>query len=647
MKTLLLSKEISLQNDIWPVKIVISCLFILLVTPWLLLGEGKVKTWEEKYSDELYIYELVEENIEINKDWTSEKKIHYIINIQKEGAKDTGIGEIKLDYNRDYEVLTDIKALVINKDGQKLKYKTIQDLAPYSGEPMYSSNRIKVITMPEVVPGNKIDYEVKWHTKKPCIPHTFCTNFSVSMPVPVKMIRYQLKIPKDMPLQIQNQNSDLKPRIENNGKSLIYTWEKENNEKFEFEEYLPALADIWEEIQISSLKDWKEIDSWYGGLVNKNLKVSNILKAQVQELIAGQTTDQDKAQAIIKYIQNNVRYISMSFGEYNYEPHPAAEVYLNKYGDCKDQTILAITMLKEAGITAYPCLFRNESDGSISGKLPMPLYFGHVILGIVLEEKIVYTDLLFKGYRLGDTPMDMQGAYLFVINGQGGLFASLPILAEKENTIITEADINLRRNGSALIVQEKQYNNSVSVSLIQRWKDYTEKEKREFLQRIEEQSAPGGKIIENKFENIDKEYSLIKHIIKCEVPKWAEVSGDYMSFNMGIIERSEQFTKKERTHSLWFQTNFVTSNVYDYHVPAGYHIVSVPEDKQLSSPFLDFTRSYLRNGNDIKEREIMRYKRALLPVTDYEKVQDIFERLPQMTKEKIIIEKDKEFNKKH
>jgi transglutaminase-like putative cysteine protease len=300
---------------------------------------------------------------------------------------------------------------------------------------MYSSSRVKIITMPEVVPGNKIDYSAKISATQPDLPRTFYKNYSISMPVPAKMIRYQLIIPKGVVLNIQNQNTDLAPKIEEQGKYIIYTWEKENNDKFEFEEYMPAYGDVWAGINISTLKDWPAIDSWYWGLVSKNIKASPAIKAKVKELIAGLSADKEKAQSIIKYMQDNIRYVSMSFDEYNYEPHAVEEVYLNKYGDCKDQTVLAITMLNEAGITAYPCLFREEKSGDMSGQLPMPLYFNHVILGVVLDGNIVYTDVLFKGYRLDETPLDIQGAYLIVINGQGGKFDRLPIVGEKENSM--------------------------------------------------------------------------------------------------------------------------------------------------------------------------------------------------------------------
>ena len=129
------------------------------------IAQDKPVSWEEKYSDESYIYTLIENTIEVKQDWSFAEKIHMITKIQKEDAK--SLGEIPIEYDKSFQEVRDIKAYIITPGGKKLKYKSIQDLNPYSGSPLYSDKRIKVVTMPNVVPGSVIDWEAALVTKKP------------------------------------------------------------------------------------------------------------------------------------------------------------------------------------------------------------------------------------------------------------------------------------------------------------------------------------------------------------------------------------------------------------------------------------------------------------------------------------------------
>jgi hypothetical protein len=48
------------------------------------------KAWEEKYKENIYVYELVARDISINLDGTSQTRTHTILKLQKESGKDAG-----------------------------------------------------------------------------------------------------------------------------------------------------------------------------------------------------------------------------------------------------------------------------------------------------------------------------------------------------------------------------------------------------------------------------------------------------------------------------------------------------------------------------------------------------------------------------
>lgn len=625
-------------------RIIISLCIVILISSIICANESN-KAWEEKFKDELFVNLLIEEIVQVNKDWTYRVDSRNKIRVQKKEAKDLDIGEIEIEYNSNYEEIKKIKAFITLPNGKKLKYTKIQDFAPYSGDPMYSDYRIKIISMPNVVPGSIIEWEVSKIVKRPYIKNTFTYIFDLSHRTPVKMLKYQLKIPKSMLLNIKSQNTDIVPVIEQRRRNTVYNWSSQENDKYEIEELMPPQEEFSQEIQISSMKEWKEIDQWYWELIKNNLRISEEMRIKVKELVMDKKTDKEKVQAIIKYIQDNLRYVSMSFGSYNCEPHKVDEIFTNKYGDCKDQTMLAIALLAEAGITSYPCLYPREAIGEASKNLPMILFFDHVILAIELENRLFYADILLKEYRFDETPIYIQGKYVFVINGKGGKFQQLQILEEKDNTHISELKAKINCDGSAAVEQEIKMMRHSSAVLRKRWNNQTEKQRKEYFEKLNEAVAPGGKVTVNEFKNIKEEYNRIVHNLKYEAPNWVDISGDFMSFGLGIIEREDILTKKERIYPIMFDYNYLIKDINTYHIPEGYIVVHIPEDIELKSEFREFYRTYRQENKNIIEEQFIKYKRCRLPLSEYGKMQDYLNKIPQITKDKIMIKKQDNISK--
>ena len=77
------------------------------------------------------------------------------------------------------------------------------------------------------------------------------------------------------------------------------------------------------------------------------------ITAQTQSLIAGAPDFYTKLSRITEYIQKNIRYFIVMRGIGGWQANHAADIYRNRYGDCKDKTTLLISMLQAAGIHAF------------------------------------------------------------------------------------------------------------------------------------------------------------------------------------------------------------------------------------------------------------------------------------------------------
>src|SRR5439155_11285792 len=103
-------------------------------------------------------------------------------------------------------------------------------------------------------------------------------------------------------------------------------------------------------------------------------------------LIAGAPDFYTRLSRITESIQKDVRYFVVSRGISGYQANHAADIFRNRYGDCKDKTTLLIAMLRVAGINAYYVPV-DDRRGIVDPDGPS-LYGNHMITAIEIPADI-------------------------------------------------------------------------------------------------------------------------------------------------------------------------------------------------------------------------------------------------------------------
>jgi len=404
--------------------------FTVIAAGSIAVAKERTSSFDKKHQDASVLFLLYDTEIRINKDWSYVTKIHKRAKVLKEDAQD--MGEIPIYYDSNREKITNLEAFTITPDNQKHPYSKMQDLNIYDGYPMYSDSRVKVVTLPQVTIGSILEHKFTMESKGLPIKNAFWYQFFVDAPVPTKELRFSITMPKSLGIKYKEFGLTRKPKITQDKENITYSWiVKDIEPKEDMEDFLPPPTpqSIEEGIEFSSIKNWVEISNWYSTLVKKNLKITPGIEKAVIKIAKDKATAKDKTRAILEYVQKDFRYVSMSFGDNTLEPHPTDEVFKNKYGDCKDLSLLCKAMLNIVGINSSVCLFNTEfSLSDPQYDLPIPSLFDHVIL-LVEDPKgeSFYIDPVLKGYDMGEFPLEYQGAYIFVINDSGGKFAKFPI----------------------------------------------------------------------------------------------------------------------------------------------------------------------------------------------------------------------------
>ena len=69
------------------------------------------------------------------------------------------------------------------------------------------------------------------------------------------------------------------------------------------------------------------------------------LESKAKTLLAGAATEDEKITRLYTFVATGTRYTGINFGVGRFQPHAAAEVIANGYGDCKDKHTLPAVLL--------------------------------------------------------------------------------------------------------------------------------------------------------------------------------------------------------------------------------------------------------------------------------------------------------------
>ncbi len=606
-------------------------------------------SFEEKHKDKDAVFLFYGVNIKINEDWSYVSKVHQKTKILKEEARQ--LGEIQLNYDKGREKIIVQQAHSITPDGKKHKYSKIQDLKSYGGYPIYTDSMTKIITLPEVNVGTVIERQTVRVSKGFPMENAFWYSFNFDFSQPAKEINFAITWPKKLKIQYKAFNLDYKPRITENGSTITYAWHLENIYKAEEnEDYLPVPApdNVSSTAEFSSIQNWSNISDWYYLLIQRNLKINRQIEEAAKKASKDKTTVKDKIRAILEYIQDNFRYVSMSFGDNSLVPHPTDSVFQNKYGDCKDLSLLCVAMFKVACIESNVSLFRDEfSISDPQRDLPIPALFDHVVVAVKDEKgKSLYVDPLLKGYDIGEYPLYYQNAHTFVITADGGKFERLPIFAEERSYAKKETNTVIYSDGSALSEITSFWPLDSSIDTREQLKSLNDTQKEDLYQRLNAMLADGGEVLERRWENLDNRYGRLKSYLKVKQRDAYLVSDGMIIIDVPGYQRAIEFTKEKRENPIFFPGATCDETITTYQIPKEFRVLSIPKNIDLDIGLFGMKREYKRDKDKIIIREVNKNKRIEIPKEQYPRVKEFFDKLPSRTQQRIVLKRTKSWKKK-
>jgi tetratricopeptide (TPR) repeat protein/transglutaminase-like putative cysteine protease len=377
--------------------------------------------------------------------------------LTQKGAE--GWSDISSSWEPWHEERPSLRARVITSDYSVhvLEAKTITDApAKENADNVFSDRRVLRAPLPAVAPGSLVEEEQVSTETTPFFGAGTVERFYVGSSVALQHTRLILDAPAALPLRYDiHLLPDLKPqRNEADGRVRVIFDYGPMDTLDDADPGLPSDVPAYPSIVYSTGDSWHQVAEEYGKIVDKQIAGAN-LRSLVGKLIAGKASRDEKAAAIIEYLDREVRYTGVEFGESALVPHSPTEALARKYGDCKDKASLLVAMLRVADIPAHIALLNASGREDVAPDLPGMGMFDHAIV-YVPGNPDLWIDATDEYARLGEIPTGDQGRLALIVGPDSNSLVHTPAASSTDNALIEKREIYLAENGPARIIETSQ-----------------------------------------------------------------------------------------------------------------------------------------------------------------------------------------------
>ena len=279
---------------------------------------------------------------------------------------------------------------------------------------IYNGTTSIVFVLADVRVGDIVEWDGSIVGQNPVYGGLVARRFSLASARPARFRRVRIVSPAGRSFATRVEQTDRLPRAAPAGERNEIVWEREDVQAVAEQTDTPRWFESTPSLSISEYASWADVARWAARLYDTREGAGPALAAKISEIAAAHDAPEKRALAALRFVQDEVRYLGIELGEHTHRPHPASKVLEQRFGDCKDKTMLLITILRALGIEAHAALVNTDLEGHVRNVLPAPNVFDHVITRIRIGTKDYWVDATRSLERgpLGAAPVHFGYALL-------------------------------------------------------------------------------------------------------------------------------------------------------------------------------------------------------------------------------------------
>jgi transglutaminase-like putative cysteine protease len=376
-------------------------------------------------------------------------------------------------------------------------------------------------------------------------------------------------------------------------------------------------------------QEWRVLGEWVTKLEADRPTPSPEITAKVNELVAGAPDFYTKLSRITESIQKNIRYFIVSRGIGGMQANHAADIFRNRYGDCKDKTTLLISMLQVAGIHAV-YMPVDDRRGVVDPEDPS-LLGNHMITAIeipadVKDDRLRAAVTAKDGKRwlifdptnertpAGNLPSYEQGSYGLLAAGGASQIMALPVLAPDANGTEQKGQFTLTEDGTLTGSVDTVHIGPEGGELRTFLKYTDEKERRQAWETTVAHDVPGLSLTSFEFVQPPALDKPLEFHYKLTATGYAHQAGSLLLVRPRVVgSMSRPFDDKPRKFPIDLDATGRWKDSFDITLPAGYVVDETPDPVDVDTDFASYHSSISAKGNTLHyEREYV-VKKVELP----------------------------------
>jgi hypothetical protein len=500
---------------------------------------------------------------------------------------------------------------------------------------VFSDDRVKMVRIPGAEDGSLVGYEIVTQGHVPISGQ----KFQMEEEIPVRQAELHVSVPSGSVHWFLN-HSDRVEVVNQSPNGADFR--AQNRPAIPEESDAPPFSSLAAVVFVNydpkgpeAQKSWEEAGHSYHALFDNGEKPETEIASQVGTLTNSQSEVLPKIDALYTYVSREIRYVAIEIGIGGYQPHLPADVYKNKYGDCKDKASLLISMLGKIGLRGYPALVGTRGDVEADPAAPTLAAFDHMIVAFPVpaglraavekfpaydpRNQILWMDPTSETAPLGQLPEMDQGVFGLIAYPDRGDLQRIPEAPPEQNGSEYVVDLRLQSDGTGTANVDAKY---LGISNARRHSFYRGRSQSEILKAFEERvtqyvnqasfrhaSISGA---EDNRQQIAEQFSFAGNFVTAS-------TGDGWFFRPLILSgiAVPEVPSRPRQLPLDVGAPYHVKCIYREELPAGMRVERLPDKLSVKSEFGEVTIEYSTSGNILVATQTVSFTQSRIPPEKY------------------------------
>ena len=568
-------------------------------------------------------------------------RVRMVYKILRPSGRDYGIAAVSFNPQRKINGLRGWCIPAQGKDYEVKDKEAVEVALPkIAGSELISDVKEKLLQIPAPDPGSIVGYEYEEDEQ----PMVLQDVWVFQREIPGRELRYSLQLPSGWEYKASWINyPEIKPTQSGNNQ---WEWVISDVKGIRKEAEMPPIYGVSGQMIISffppggasgnGFTSWQEMGNWYRNLTNGRRDASPQITQEVTTLTASAQTPLEKMKALAQFVQHDIRYVAIELGIGGWQPHVASEVFVHRYGDCKDKATLLSAMLSQVGVESFYVVINSER-GSVTPQVPANVGgFNHVVLAINLPASVTDPSLVatIQHPRLGPllyfdptnelTPFGEIGGYLqanygLLVTPEGGELVELPEQPSAMNSIERTGKLTLDPLGT--LKGEVSETRVGDRAWSERWRLRSVTKSSDQIKPIEDLLAGSlslFSITQASILNLNHTDQPFGFHYAFEARNYAKNAGGLLLVRprvLGVKTSGLLETKEPRKFPIEFEGPSRDTDTFEIAIPAGYVVDDLPPAVDADYSFASYHAKTEVNGNLIHYSRTLEVKELSVPVS--------------------------------